>query len=49
MLWYEPTFGLPVYAIGKGLLILAAGLTIWSMVIYLRSAWPHMAAADGDS
>ena len=49
MLWYEPTFGLPVYAIGKALLILAAGLTLWSMAIYLRSAWPHMAEADINS
>jgi len=49
MLWYEPTFGLPVYALGKALLILAAGLTVWSMAVYLRSAWPHMAEADSDS
>ena len=49
LLWYVPTFGLPVYAIGKALLILAAGLTLWSMMVYLRSARPHMSEADGDS
>lgn len=42
MLWREPTFGLPIYAIGYGLLLVAAVLTVWSMVVYLRAAWPLM-------
>ncbi|MDP9198096.1 MAG: CDP-diacylglycerol--glycerol-3-phosphate 3-phosphatidyltransferase, partial [Pseudomonadota bacterium] len=33
-------FGLPVYEIGVGLLVLAAVLTLWSMGSYLRAAWP---------
>lgn len=27
---------------GYALLIIAAGLTLWSMVQYLRAAWPHL-------
>jgi phosphatidylglycerophosphate synthase len=40
LLYGEPLLGLPVLMIGKLLLLVAAVLTIWSMVIYLRSAWP---------
>jgi CDP-diacylglycerol--glycerol-3-phosphate 3-phosphatidyltransferase len=28
--------------LGYVLLIIAAGLTLWSMVQYLRAAWPHL-------
>lgn len=42
MIWQIPTFGLPWYAMGYALLFVAAVLTIWSMVIYLRAAWPLM-------
>lgn len=40
LLYAEPLFGLPVLALGRVLLVVAAVLTIWSMIIYLRSAWP---------
>ncbi|MBR9812998.1 CDP-diacylglycerol--glycerol-3-phosphate 3-phosphatidyltransferase [bacterium] len=40
MLWHVPLFGIPVYSIGYGLLFAAAALTMWSMFIYLRAAWP---------
>jgi CDP-diacylglycerol--glycerol-3-phosphate 3-phosphatidyltransferase len=30
--------------LGYVLLMLAAGLTLWSMVQYLRAAWPHLRA-----
>lgn len=40
LLYGDPLLGLPVLLIGKILLVVAAVLTIWSMVIYLRSAWP---------
>lgn len=43
MLYLEPLFGLPVYDTGYVLLFIAAGLTIWSMVDYLRAAWPVIA------
>lgn len=43
MLWTQDLFGVPIYAIGLGLMIIAAGLTLWSMVIYIRAAWPYLA------
>ncbi len=42
LLYREPLFGLPVFRIGELLLYLAAALTLWSMVIYLRAAWPSL-------
>jgi CDP-diacylglycerol--glycerol-3-phosphate 3-phosphatidyltransferase len=27
---------------GYALLMVSAGLTLWSMVQYLRAAWPHL-------
>jgi CDP-diacylglycerol--glycerol-3-phosphate 3-phosphatidyltransferase len=43
MLFGQDLLGLPVYDIGFGLLIVAAGITIWSMVGYIRAAWPSSA------
>lgn len=40
MLWRDPLLGLPIYELGFLCLILASALTMWSMVIYLRAAWP---------
>jgi CDP-diacylglycerol--glycerol-3-phosphate 3-phosphatidyltransferase len=31
--------------LGYGLLIISAGLTLWSMVLYLRAAWPHLSSS----
>lgn len=42
MIWRIDTLGLPIYTIGYLLLFIAAALTIWSMVVYLRAAWPLM-------
>jgi len=42
LLYREPLWGLPIAEIGQGLLLIAAGLTLWSMVIYLNAAWPAM-------
>lgn len=42
MIWQIDTFGLPWYRLGYWLMLVAAVLTIWSMVIYLRAAWPLM-------
>ena len=46
MLYRDPLLNLPVYSIGVGFLGLAAALTLWSMVVYLRSAWPYLSADD---
>jgi CDP-diacylglycerol--glycerol-3-phosphate 3-phosphatidyltransferase len=43
--------GLPVQTTGYVLLYLAALLTLWSMMIYLRAAWPNFhpnATTDGE-
>ncbi len=42
MLWQTPLGPIPVYELGYALLFAAAALTLWSMVIYLRAAWPLM-------
>lgn len=44
MLYWEDLLGLPIYRIGLVLTVLAAILTLWSMVVYLRMAWPELSA-----
>jgi CDP-diacylglycerol---glycerol-3-phosphate 3-phosphatidyltransferase len=42
MMFREDVLGLPVYEIGVVLLVVAAVLTLWSMVAYLQAAWPEL-------
>lgn len=42
LLWYSPYSPWWVLHIGRLLLVLAAALTLWSMVIYVRLAWPDL-------
>ena len=42
LLYERDLWGLPVYTIGLTLLYIAAALTLWSMYVYLRAAWPMM-------
>jgi CDP-diacylglycerol--glycerol-3-phosphate 3-phosphatidyltransferase len=42
MVYENPFMGLNIYGIGFLLLIAAAVMTIWSMFVYLRAAWPYM-------
>jgi CDP-diacylglycerol--glycerol-3-phosphate 3-phosphatidyltransferase len=44
LIYQQPLLGAPVVRIGEGLLYLAGALTLWSMVIYLRAAWPSLTA-----
>jgi CDP-diacylglycerol--glycerol-3-phosphate 3-phosphatidyltransferase len=37
-----PLFGVPIYHLGMVLLYVAAALTLWSMFLYLRVAWPSL-------
>lgn len=47
LLFHDPLFGrLPVAAIGTALLYVAAILTVYSMLYYLKLAWPHLIKAD---
>jgi CDP-diacylglycerol--glycerol-3-phosphate 3-phosphatidyltransferase len=40
LLWQAPLWGLPIFRIGELLLYVAAGLTLWSMFVYVQAAWP---------
>ncbi len=44
LLYRDPLWGMPTAGIGVVLLYIAAVLTLWSMVIYLRAAWPLLSA-----
>ncbi len=46
LLYNDPLLGLPIGRIGTVLIYVAALLTIYSMLLYLRLAWPHLANAD---
>lgn len=47
LLYYEPIAGFNVQLAGTVLMYVAAVLTLWSMVFYLRMAWPYLVAQDG--
>ncbi|MGB5164006.1 MAG: CDP-diacylglycerol--glycerol-3-phosphate 3-phosphatidyltransferase [Woeseiaceae bacterium] len=47
MVYKNPFMGIDVYAVGFVLLVAAAIMTIWSMIIYLKAAWPFI-MMDGD-
>ncbi len=42
MVYHNDLFGIPIYTVGFVLLVLAAVMTIWSMAIYLKAAWPFI-------
>jgi CDP-diacylglycerol--glycerol-3-phosphate 3-phosphatidyltransferase len=42
MLYRRPIAHIEMYPIGLALLFIAAALTLWSMLDYLRAAWPVM-------
>jgi len=42
MVYRERLFGIDMYNLGFVLLLGAAGMTLWSMFVYLRAAWPSM-------
>lgn len=42
MVYHNPFFGIDIYAVGFVLLVVAAVLTIWSMIAYLQAAWPFI-------
>lgn len=42
MVYKNTFFGIPVYTVGFVLLVVAAIMTIWSMIIYLKAAWPFI-------
>ena len=40
LLYKKPIYGVEIYDYGVLLLLVAAALTLWSMFVYLRAAWP---------
>jgi CDP-diacylglycerol--glycerol-3-phosphate 3-phosphatidyltransferase len=44
LLWRDPVWDLPVFQLGEILLYSAAALTLWSMLSYLKAAWPNLIA-----
>lgn len=46
LLYREPIAGLPTAIIGVVCLYIAAILTLWSMILYLRAAWPLLVKSE---
>ena len=46
LLYHQPIGDVDVQQLGTWLIYVAAVLTLWSMVYYLRMAWPHLAEQD---
>jgi len=44
LVYEHPLFGVDIYPIGYYLLMVAAAMTLYSMVVYLRAAWPEMSS-----
>ena len=42
LIYREPLFSIPVETVGLVCFYLAAVLTLWSMAVYLRAAWPAL-------
>mgnify|MGYP001816149834 FL=1 len=42
MIYRDDFLGLPIYQIGVTLLYVAVFLTLWSMMVYVRAAWPSL-------
>lgn len=42
LLYGQPIWGIDLLRLGEILLYFAAALTLWSMFIYLRAAWPEL-------
>ncbi|MBS1198117.1 MAG: CDP-diacylglycerol--glycerol-3-phosphate 3-phosphatidyltransferase [Proteobacteria bacterium] len=49
LLFHSPLFGLNTHLLGNWLIWAAAVLTLWSMVYYLRMAWPEISRRGGAS
>lgn len=46
LLYQQPIWGVSMLAVGEVILYIAAALTLWSMAVYLRAAWPDLRRAD---
>ena len=46
LLYHEPFGGMNIQLVGTWLIYIAAVLTLWSMIYYMRRAWPHLTSQD---
>lgn len=46
LIYRDDLWGLPTYTVGLVLLYIAVALTLWSMTLYLRAAWPSLRTQD---
>ena len=46
LIYEHDIFGLPTYTFGVGLLVWSAILTLVSMVVYIKSAWPTLRTSN---
>ena len=44
MVYQQSVLGIDIYTLGYYLLLIAAVMTLYSMLIYLRAAWPEMSS-----
>ena len=42
LIYRDDLWGVPIYIVGLVLLYIAVVLTLWSMTLYLRAAWPSL-------
>jgi len=47
LIYQDDIWGVPLYLIGQILLYIAVILTLWSMAVYLRAAWPILKEEPG--
>ncbi len=47
LIYRDDLLGLPMYDTGCVLIYIAAILTLWSMILYLKAAWPRMKETHG--
>ncbi len=48
MIYRKPLWKIQIFLIGEILLYLAAALTLWSMAVYLKAAWPSLTRSTGE-
>jgi CDP-diacylglycerol--glycerol-3-phosphate 3-phosphatidyltransferase/cardiolipin synthase len=46
LIYRDDFWGVPVYTVGLVLLYVAVILTLWSMTLYVRAAWPSLRGGD---
>jgi CDP-diacylglycerol--glycerol-3-phosphate 3-phosphatidyltransferase len=49
LLYERPVIGVSAFRAGELLLYIAALLTLWSMGVYLKAAWPELTRGEGES